>query len=142
MYRKELIAAIDTWILALLAYLIPLGLFLMAWGGIGADRARRAATIGGLAFGLAILGYSAAGFAFHLGGAYIVNPLPGLTGLDHLLPAQINDSHWRFVGFFLGGDDAMPAIRALFITCVPLAAAVLLVTMSILPQKCFTRAVG
>ena len=127
--------AIDTWLPALLAYLIPLGLFLMAWGGIAADRARRAATIGGLALGLAILGYFAAGFAFHLGGAYIVNPLPGLTGLDHLLPAQINDSNWGLVGlsgFFLGGDDATPAVRALFITYVPLvAAAVLLVTMSL-----------
>jgi len=134
-YLKDIIMPIDSWLPALLAYFIPLGLFLMAWGGISPERARRGVTVGALALGLAILGYFVTGFAFHLGGAYVVSEQPGLAALDHLFSAQSNDRDWGLIGlsgFFLAGDGATNAVRALFVTYVPLvAASVLLVTMSL-----------
>ena len=70
--------AIETWLPGLLGYLIPVGLFLLAWGGMEQRLARRAATVGALALALATLGYFAVGFAFHLGGAGLASDQPGL----------------------------------------------------------------
>ena len=92
--------AIETWFPALLGYLIPIGLFLLAWGGMEAGQARRAAALGALAVALGALGYFAVGFAFHLGGAKYMSDLPGLQGLDDLHGV----SGWGLIGlkgFFL-----------------------------------------
>jgi Amt family ammonium transporter len=136
--------AIEIWLPALLGYLIPLGLFLMAWGGMEPQRARRAATVGALALSLAALGYFCLGFGFHLGGAKVVAERTGLavdvTGLSKLY-ALGNDKEWGMVGlagFFLSGsvdDEAVPLTPdglALFVNYLPMVAtAVLLVALSV-----------
>lgn len=122
---------LETWLPALLGYLIPVGLFLLAWGGMEPQRARRAATLGALALALAALGYFAVGFAFHLGGAKYMSDLPGLQGLDDLHGV----SGWGLIGlrgFFLAGPAATSEALGLFVNYVPLAAtAVLLVVLNL-----------
>ncbi len=125
---------IESWLPALLGYLMPAGLFLLAWGGLPSDRARRSATLGALALALGTLGYFALGFAFHLGGAGLMSDEPGLSGLTRLFAGE-GGLEWGLVGlagFFLHGDAATPAAFALFFTYLPMvASAVLLVTLSI-----------
>ena len=132
-YLKGTIMAIETWLPALLGYLIPVGLFLLAWGGMEPQRARRAATVGALALALAALGYFAVGFAFHLGGASVVGDQPGLGGLDALYGGG-GEKEWGLIGlsgFFLAGDAATPEAMALFVNYLPMVAtAVLLVVLS------------
>jgi Amt family ammonium transporter len=126
--------AIETWLPALLGYLIPVGLFLLAWGGMEPQRARRSATVGALALALAVVGYFAVGFAFHLGGAGLMSDQPGLEGLVRLFAGE-GDLEWGLIGlagFFLADEAATPEALALFVTYLPLvAAAVLLLVLSV-----------
>jgi len=124
--------ALETWFSALLGYLIPVGLFLLAWGGMEPQRARRSATVGALALALAALGYFAVGFAFHLGGASVVSDQPGLGGLDKLYDQAEGWGLIGLSGFFLAGEAATPEAMALFVNYLPVAAAaVLLVVLSV-----------
>jgi Amt family ammonium transporter len=132
-----MIMAIETWLPALLGYLIPVGLFLLAWGGMEPQRARRSATIAALALAVAVLGYFAVGFAFHLGGAGLMGDQPGLEGLNHIVAGE-GDLAWGLIGtegFFLALEDggaATPEMLALFVTYVPMVAtAVLLVVLGL-----------
>jgi Amt family ammonium transporter len=124
---------IESWLPALLGTLIPVGLFLLAWGGMAPERARRSATSGALALALGTLGYFAVGFAFHLGGAGLLSDQPGLAGLTRLFAGE-GDSDWGLIGlagFFLTGEAATPQVFALFFTYVPLVvSAVLLAVLS------------
>ncbi|MFQ6101067.1 MAG: hypothetical protein ACE5OS_07505 [Anaerolineae bacterium] len=128
---------LETWLPALLGYLIPVGLFLLAWGGMEPQRARRAATVGALALALAALGYFAVGFAFHLGGAQVVADrreldYPGLGGLDRLYEQAEGWGLIGLSGFFLSGEAATPEALALFLNYLPLVATpVLLVVLSL-----------
>ena len=126
--------AIETWLPALLGYLIPVGLFLLAWGGMEPHQARRSATLGALVLALAALGYFAVGFAFHLGGAGLMSDRPGLEGLVRLYAGE-EGLEWGMIGlagFFLAGDAATPEALALFVTYLPLVAtAVLLPVLSV-----------
>ena len=120
--------AIETWLPALLGYFIPVGLFLLAWGGMEPQRARRSAAVGALALALATLGYFAVGFAFHLGGAGLMSDRPGLEGLVRLFAGEA-ELEWGLIGlagFFLAGEAATPEAMALFVTYLPL------VTMAVL----------
>ena len=125
---------IETWLPALLGYLIPVGLFLLAWGGMEPQRARRSATVGALALALAALGYFIVGFAFHLGGAGLMSDQPGLEGLVRLFAGE-GELEWGLIGlagFFLADEAATPEALALFVTYLPLAAtAVLLLVLSV-----------
>lgn len=117
-------------------YLLPVGLLLLTWGGLPAQKARRVTPVAALALALAILGYWAVGFAFHLGGAQAVRPDdPALSGLRMLLPLIPRDVGWGFVGlsgFFLSGPEITPAVLGLFLAYLPLmASAVLLVTLAL-----------
>jgi Amt family ammonium transporter len=137
--------ATEIWLPALLGYLIPIGVFLLAWGGMEANRARRAAAVGTLALSLAAMGYFAVGFAFHLGGAQSVTNEPAYEELDALYAVGEN-KEWGLIGltgFFLSGYDEnnkesvplTPEAMALFVNYLPLAAtAVLLVTLSVHEQ--------
>jgi len=130
--------AIETWLPALLGYLIPTGVFLLAWGGMEPRRARRAATVGLLALALAVVGYFATGFAFHLGGAGWMSDDSALAGLRAIL-GRDGDADWGMIGltgFFLAGgvegDPLTPEALALFVNYVPLVAtSVLLVVLSV-----------
>lgn len=126
--------AIETWLPALLGYLIPVGLFLLAWGGMEPQRALRSATGGALALALAALGYFAVGFAFHLGGAGLMSDQPGLAELTRLFAGE-GELGWGMIGlagFFLAGEAATPEALALFVIYLPLVATtVLLVVLSL-----------
>ena len=126
--------AIETWLPALLGYMIPVGVFLLAWGGMEPQRARRSATVGALALALAAVGYFAVGFAFHLGGAGLMSDQPGLKGLVRLF-AGGGELDWGLIGLsgFLMADEAStPEALALFVTYLPLVAtAVLLPVLSV-----------
>ena len=126
----------DAWLPLFLGYLIPIGFFLLAWGGLEPGRSRRAAVQGLVALALATLGYFATGFAFHLGGAGVVSDLPGLAGLDALVGYRVEAGlYWGFLGldgFLLLGDAATPQALLLFTTYLPMiAVAVLLPTLSL-----------
>ena len=94
-----------TW---LWGYLLPIGLLLLAWGGLSPERARRVAPAAATALALAILGYWAIGFALHLGGAQAVIPQDAsLQGLDALFSIIPGDPGWGIAGlagFFLSGN--------------------------------------
>ncbi|MGC9395307.1 MAG: hypothetical protein ACP5J4_10670, partial [Anaerolineae bacterium] len=117
-------------------YFLPVGLLLLTWGGLPPQKARRVTPVAGLALALAVVGYWAAGFAFHLGGAQAVRPDDAaLSGLQVLFPLIPRDVGWGFVGlsgFFLSGPEITPAVLELFLAYLPLmAAAVLLVTLAL-----------
>jgi Amt family ammonium transporter len=144
-YSRGVIMAIEIWLPALLGYLVPLGLFLTAWGGMEPQRARRAATVGALALALAALGYFALGFGFHLGGAQVIaergNLAIDVKGLEGIYSVG-EEKQWGLIGvtgFFLSGKDShtgepIPLTAegmALFVNYLPMvAAAVLLVALS------------
>jgi Amt family ammonium transporter len=131
--------ATEIWLPALLGYLIPIGIFLLAWGGMEPNRARRAAAVGALALSLTAIGYFAVGFAFHLGGAQVVDNQPAYEGLNALY-AVGEKNEWGLIGltgFFLSGSDAplTPEAMALFVNYLLLAAtAVLLVALGVHDQ--------
>jgi Amt family ammonium transporter len=137
--------ATEIWLPALLGYLIPIGVFLLAWGGMEPNRARRAAAVGTLALSLAAIGYLSVGFAFHLGGAQVVANQPAYQELD-ALSAVGENKEWGLIGltgFFLTGYDKnnekfvplTPEALALFVDYLPLVAtAVLLVVLSVHEQ--------
>jgi Amt family ammonium transporter len=123
-----------TWLPALLGYLIPAGLFLLAWGGMEPRRARQSTTVGALALACAALGYFAVGFAFHLGGAGLLSDQPGLEGLVRIFAGE-GQVGWGLIGltgFFLAEEAATAEAFALFVTYLPLVAtAVLLLVLSL-----------
>lgn len=128
---------IEAWLPALLGYLIPIGLFLLAWGGMEPNRARRAATVGALALALGTLGYFSVGFAFHLGGAGLVSDQPGLAGLTRLFAGE-GGLDWGLIGlsgFFLAGEASTPEVFALFFTYLPAVVTVVLLTVLSLSGK-------
>lgn len=122
---------IESWLPGLLGYLLPTGLFLLAWGGMEPNRARRTTTVGALALALGTLGYFATGLAFHLGGAALMSDQAGLDSLTRLFAGQ-GDLSWGLIGlsgFFLTGDTATSEIFALFFTYLPLVVSVVLLTV-------------
>lgn len=126
----------ETWLPLALGYLIPVGLFLLGWGGMEPEQARRAATHGLLALSLATLGYFAVGFAFHLGGAGVIADRPGLAGLDRLVGYRVEAGlYWGVIGldgFFLSGDADTTEALVLFATYLPMvASATLLPVLSL-----------
>ncbi|MCX7680399.1 MAG: hypothetical protein N2508_00280 [Anaerolineae bacterium] len=126
--------ATESWLPALLGYLLPVGFFLLAWGGMEAERAQRATTVAALAMALATLGYFVAGFAFHLGGAWLVVSRPGLEGLKRIFAGEGGLS-WGLIGlagFFLSGEAATPEVLSLFVIYLPMVMmAVLLPVLSL-----------
>ena len=121
----------------ILGYLLPVGFFLLAWGGMEPERARRAAIQGLVALALATVGYFATGFAFHLGGAAVFSDRPGLGALDSIWSPldRVRGLGWGVIGlkgFFLGQGADTPEALALFATHLPMAAtAVLLPVMAL-----------
>lgn len=121
----------------ILGYLLPVGFFLLAWGGMEPGRAKRAAIQGPVALALAAVGYFATGFAFHLGGAAVFSGRPGLGGLDSIWSPldRVRGLGWGVIGlkgFFLGQGADTPEALALFVTYLPMTAtAVLMPVMAL-----------
>jgi Amt family ammonium transporter len=121
----------------ILGYLLPVGFFLLAWGGMEPERARRAAIQGLVALALAAVGYFATGFAFHLGGAAVFSGRPGLGALDSIWSPldRTRGLGWGVIGlkgFFLSRGADTPEALALFAHYLPLAAtAVLMPVMAL-----------
>ncbi|HEY75083.1 MAG TPA: hypothetical protein G4O00_02735 [Thermoflexia bacterium] len=129
----------EAWLPLVLGYLVPIGFFLLAWGGLEPEQGRQAATRGLVALALAALGYFAVGFAFHLGGAGVVSDLPGLAGLDALVGYRVEAGlYWGVLGldgFFLLGDGDTPEALLLFATYLPMVAAAVLLPVLALGKR-------
>ncbi len=109
---------------AVLALLLPVGLILVAVGGLRGRRPARAAVVGLGAMALAALAFWACGFAFHLGGVGLVHDLPGLEGLvwEWASPLNLDWGVMGLRGFFLLGEAATPAALALYLAYLPAVA--------------------
>jgi len=116
-------------------YLIPIGFAMLVWAGLPPRQRRRLAPAATLATALAVLGYWAAGFALHMGGAYPVTEDGSLEALRAMFSLVSDDPGWGIAGlagFFLSGPDLTPEVRRLFLVYLPLiATAVTLVTVAL-----------
>jgi len=127
-----------TW---LWGYLIPMGLLLVFWSALPAEKGRRVTPLAILALALASVAYWLVGFAFHLGGAGVIMPDPALSGLDRIWSPldQVRGLGWGMIGlagFALSGTEVTPKALELFLTYLPLlSAAVLLVALALSTQR-------
>ncbi|MEA3309687.1 MAG: hypothetical protein U9Q70_09280 [Chloroflexota bacterium] len=118
-------------------YLMPVGILLLAWGGLPPRQARRVTPLAALAVALAVLGYWLVGYAFQLGGAHALNPDAALAGLDRLWSPldAVQGPGWGFIGlagFALSGEGVTPTVLALFLAYLPVvASATLLVVLAL-----------
>ena len=115
-----------------LAFLVPIGLTLMASGAASEDRAANVALTSLAAIGLGVLGYFACGFAFQFGGIGLFSELPGVE--DLIWEWSFLDVGWGpgwgmlgLKGFFLGGEAANPAAYALFFSQLALVTTAVLI---------------
>ena len=123
-----------------MAFLFPIGLTLVTWSALPADRSDNVAGLATLALALALVGYLATGFGFHFGGAASVTDIPQLQTLSRFFSlARGNDGAlwgvFGLEGFFLGGDAATPAAVHLFLSQVPMVTSMALVVMLGFPRK-------
>jgi len=115
-----------------LAFLVPVGLTLLASGAASEDKAADVALTSLAAIGLGVLGYFACGFAFQFGGIGLFSKLPGVENL--IWEWSFLDVSWGpgwgmmgLKGFFLGGEAANPAAYALFFSQLALVTTVVLI---------------
>lgn len=123
-----------TLVLSMLGLLIPLGLALVAAGGVPEKRAGTVALSSLAAMGLGGLAYLAVGFALQFGGVGLHYDLPGLEGLVWERPlftvsdlARVGSS-----GYFLQDAAATPAAYRLFLTQLPFVATVTFIPLAAL----------
>ena len=123
-----------------LAFLLPIGLTLVAWSALPRDRADSVAVLAPLALALALVGYLGLGFGFHFGGAAFISDNAELKNLSRFfsLVRGADSPRWGVIGlegFFLGGDAATPAAVQLFLSQLPLVTSVTLLVMLALPRR-------
>lgn len=82
-----------------LAFLLPVGVMMVSWGGLPPEHSRRAASVGLLALAVSVIAYVAAGFAFQFGGIWLVNQLDAYRSLDQVwsLPDSTGNA-WNVIG--------------------------------------------
>jgi len=90
-----------------LAFLVPVGLALLAIGAAREEHAERVATTSLIALAAALIGYFACGFAFQFGGAAFVSDLPGLQGLT---------AEWSPLDLAWGPGWGMIGLRGFFLS--------------------------
>lgn len=105
-----------------LAFLLPVGVMMVSWGGLPPEQSRRAASVGLLALAVSGIAYVAAGFAFQFGGIWHVTHLDAYRSLDQVwsLPDSTGNA-WNVVGlsgFMLMGGLG-PDGLALFLHQLP-----------------------
>lgn len=122
---------------AILAFLLPAGLILVAGGALAGRRPARSAVAGLGALALTVLGYWACGFAFHLGGVGLTTDLPGLEGLvwEWASPLNLDWGVLGLRGFLLQGEAATPTAMALYLSAAPSAAVATLLLMLSLRER-------
>jgi Amt family ammonium transporter len=115
-----------------LAFLVPVGLTLLASGAASEDKAADVALTSLVAIGLGVLGYFACGFAFQFGGIGLFSEWPGVENL--IWEWSFLDVRWGpgwgmvgLNGFFLGGEADNPAAYALFFSQLALVSTVVLI---------------
>jgi Amt family ammonium transporter len=115
-----------------LAFLVPVGLTLLASGAASEDKAADVALTSLAAIGLGVLGYFACGFAFQFGGIGLFSELPGVQ--DLIWEWSFLDVRWGpgwgmvgLKGFFLGGEADNPAAYALFFSQLALVTTAVLI---------------
>ena len=102
----------------LLAYLLPLGLILVAWGAWDTERVRDNAVTALLIIATVIMSYAIIGFGIQFGGIGLRPDVPaGLYGLDRMWsPVSSTTGSWGVVGlegFLLQADSSLPGDTAL-----------------------------
>ena len=107
----------------ILAFLLPVGVMMVSWGGLPPEQSRRAASAGLLTLAVSVLTYVGAGFAFQFGGIWHVTHLDTLRALDQVwsLPDSTGGA-WNVIGlagFMLAGALG-PDGLALFLHQLPL----------------------
>jgi Amt family ammonium transporter len=105
----------------LLAYLLPLGLILVAWGAWDTERVRDNAVTALLIIATVIMSYAIIGFGLQFGGIGLRPDVPaGLHGLDRMWsPVSSTTGSWGVVGlegFLLQVDSSLPGDTALLFT--------------------------
>jgi len=123
------------WILvALLGFLMPIGVMLVSWGGAEGEQMSSMASAGLLALFLALVGYFATGFALQYGGIGWSHNLPGIEGLAAPFVSVERATAGLFGtrGFFLQGEAAGPGAQYLFLSHLPwVMTAVLIPTVAL-----------
>lgn len=114
----------------IIAYGLPLGVLLMAWGSWDDNRVRQQAATAVWVVALAVIAYAVIGFAFNFGGIGLRPDVPaGLRGLDRMWSpvAGAAGRNWGLVGvegYLLSAQSTLPGdlalLFALFIHQLPL----------------------
>jgi Amt family ammonium transporter len=123
-----------------IAFLLPIGLTLIAWSALPPDRSDAVAGLAALALAAALIGYLVSGFGLHFGGAAFVRDSRELQSLSRFFSLVRGDdtAGWGFFGlegFFLAGDAATPAAFRLFLSQLPLVTSIALIVMLALPYQ-------
>ncbi len=106
--------------LMLLAWLVPLGVLLVAWGGLTEAQAGDAAAAALATLGLAVAGYTLIGFGLQYGGIGCLHDLPGLAQLNAEYTFIRFGQSWGLAGMSgFGLSERNPAILALFLSELP-----------------------
>ena len=114
------------------AFLLPVGTMMVAWGGLQPDQSRRAASAGLLALAVSAIAYWVAGFAFQFGGIWHVTQLAAYRPLDQFwsVPDPTGQT-WSVIGltgFMLAGPLG-PDAFVLFLHQLPLVMTATLIPM-------------
>lgn len=120
--------------LTMLSLLVPLGVALVAAGGVPHKRAGTTALSALAAIGLGGFAYLAVGFALQFGGVGLHYDLPGLNGLvwERPLLTTSNLARVGTYGYFLQGEANTPAVYSLFLSQLPLVATAVLIPLAAL----------
>jgi ammonia channel protein AmtB len=109
-----------------LAWLVPIGLGLLACGAVPPGRVVTVIRVGWLALGVAAIAYWACGFAFQFGGIGFAVDQPDLAGLAREWSWAPLDASWGsqwgvigLAGYLLRGPASTPMALALFISQLP-----------------------
>jgi Amt family ammonium transporter len=118
----------------IVAYLVPVGLALLAIGAAHEERAEQVATTALLALATAAIGYFACGFAFQFGGAAFVSGMPGLQSLmAEWSPLDLTwGPGWGVIGlrgFFLSAEQYNADVYLLFLSNLPAVTSTVFVTL-------------
>jgi Amt family ammonium transporter len=111
---------------AVLAWLVPVGLGLLACGAVPAGRVAPVIRTGWLALGIAVIGYWLCGFAFQFGGLGFAVEHPDYAGLVREWTWAPLDAAWGsqwgmlgLEGYLLRGPASTPGALALFFAQLP-----------------------